>query len=99
MKYTVIHLNDRLQLSITSIGSAASKSVTVELSRIGAQNLADTLLQYSGSTSKAAGLGRSAGIPCIDLDPPPEARPARVVRVGSAKSSGPRPVVRLNTPR
>lgn len=95
MKYTCIRLTDRLEVSISSHSSCASKGITVELSPINAQNFADALLQFSGATSKAAGLGRSIGIPCIDLDPPPEARPARPVKLGSAKSGGPLPMVRL----
>lgn len=89
MKYTAIHLNDRLQLSITSISGGGSKSVKVELSRIAAQNFADVLLQFSGATSKSAGLGRSIGIPVLDMDPIPEPRPTRPIKLGAAKHCGP----------
>ena len=97
MKYrTVIDLSGDVQLSIASISGGGSKIVKVELNRISAQNLADALLQFAGATSKAAGLGRSVGIPVVDLDPPPEARPVRPVKLGPAKSGG---AVYLNKPR
>lgn len=87
----IVRITQGLVLELSSVSE--SKTVVVQLTRIGAQHLTDALLEYAGVKSKSYSRGADTQFAAIDVTPtsprPTQAKAAPKVRVG-----GPR-VVRL----
>lgn len=81
----VVRITDGLVLEVSSLSE--SRSVLVQLTRLGAQQLTDALLEYSGVKSKGYSRGSDTAFGAIDITPSaPLKKVAPKVRVGGVKT-------------
>lgn len=65
MSYASLDLSKQLELNVQS--GKCGKSVRVKFSRIGAQRLADALIEYAGASRKGYALGPNVRFSVADL--------------------------------